>query len=295
MNIKELKTKLLAAYSAENLNRISVVLINFYKNKQFSSLQTIAEILYEFVRIEVDENGKGFSKFMMLYHPDRGEFHRSEITRLADTGDSVQLLDYSHILKLERIEEIESALDSIGDIDYSPVYDWDFDSEGFTVVNEKRNTSDTDQETFRENKKVTLYDAIKIRYYGHTKKEFPTWYLEDLEELELSASDIGDLDGIQYCVHIKNIDLSDNYIVDLTPMENLRVVEELNLANNRIGIIDALGNLVNLKILDLCDNKITDIEPILELPFLEYVNLRGNKICSEEISRLEELGIEVDS
>ncbi|WP_372949960.1 leucine-rich repeat domain-containing protein [Mariniphaga sp.] len=294
MNLKELKNKLLAAYSAENLNRISVILINFYKNQQFSSLQTIAEILSEFVWIEVDENGKGFAKFMMLYHPDRGEFHRSEISRLADTGNFDQLLEYSHILKLERIEEIESALDSIGDIDYSPVYDWDFDSEGFTVVNEKRNTSDTEQETFRKNKKLTLYDAIKIRYYGQTKKEFPTWYLEDLDELELSASDIGNLDGIQYCVHTKNLDLSDNYIVDLTPMENLRVVEELNLANNRIEIIDALGNLINLKILDLSDNKITDIEPILELPLLEYVNLSGNKISSDQINRLEELDIDVD-
>jgi Leucine-rich repeat (LRR) protein len=139
-----------------------------------------------------------------------------------------------------------------------------------------------------------LYDAVKMRYYGQTKKEFPTWYLEDLEELELSASDIGDLDGMQFCIHTRIFDLSDNYIVDLAPMENLRLVEELNLGNNRIGIIDALGNLLNLKILDLCDNNITDIEPIFDLPLLEYVNLRGNKINNEKINRLEELGIDVE-
>lgn len=294
MKIKELENKLLAAYSAENLNRISVVLLNFYKNQQFSSLQKISEILSEFVLIELDENGKGFSKLMMLYHPDRGEFHRSEISRLANTGDFDQLLDYSHILKLERIEEIESALDCMEDIDYSPVYDWDLDNEGFTVVNESRKPDAAEKETFRKNKKLTLYDAIKMRYYGEIKKEFPTWYLEDLEELELSASDIGDLDGIQYCVHTRIFDLSDNYIVDLAPLESLRLVEELNLGNNRIEIIDALGNLLNLKILDLSDNNITDIEPIFDLPLLEYINLKGNKISSEQISRLAVLRIDVE-
>lgn len=294
MEIVTLKNNLLEAYTSENLNKISAILLNYYKNQQYGTLQKIADLVGDYITVEIDENGKGFAKLMMLYHPDRGSFHRGNIEKIASENNFDKLLEYAHILKLERLEEISAALENFEDIDYSPVYAWDFKGEGFSVVNEKRNTSDTDQETFRVNEKVTLYDAIKIRYYGHTKKEFPTWYLEDLEELELSASDIGDLDGIQYCVHLKNIDLSDNYIVDLTPMENLRVVEELNLANNRIGIIDALGNLVNLKILDLCDNKIADIEPILELPFLEYVNLRGNKISSEEISRLAELGIEVD-
>ena len=30
------------------------------------------------------------------------------------------------------------------------------------------------------------------------KIEFPTWYLENQEEFELSGSDINDLEGIQY-------------------------------------------------------------------------------------------------
>ena len=294
MKIQTLKNNLLEAYSADNLNVISAILLNLYKKQQFSTLQKFAEMISEFVPVEIDEYGKGFSKLMMLYHPDRGNIHRTEIEKLAAENNFDALLQYSHILKLERIEEMATALESFDDIDYSPVYDWDLGSEGFTYVSEKQKSGAAEKEYFRKNKRISLYDAITIKYLGKTNKEFPSWYLEDMEELELSASDIGNLDGIQFCVHTRIFDLSDNYIVDVSPMENLRMVEELNLSNNRIGIIDALGNLQNLRVLDLSGNNITDIEPVFELNQLEYINLKGNKISREQITKLEELEVTVE-
>jgi len=61
MEIQTLKNNLLEAYSATNLNKIAVVLLNFYKNQQFGSLQKIADIISDFVQVEIEENGKGFS------------------------------------------------------------------------------------------------------------------------------------------------------------------------------------------------------------------------------------------
>jgi hypothetical protein len=293
MDIQTLKNNLLESYSAANLNLISVVLIKLYKNQQFGTLQKIAEIISDFVLVEIDENGKGFSKLMLLYHPDRGEFHRIEIIKLAEAGSFDALLNYSHILKLERIEEMASALESLEDIDYSPVYAWDFDNDGFTIKSDSGKKQKTGNLNNRKNKPVTFYEAVKIRQYGNTKISFPAYYLEDIDEFEFAESDIDDLDGIQYCIHAVNVDLSDNRIADLRLLENLGMIEMLNLSDNRISDIDALEYLTNLRELNLANNRIQDISPIFSLENLEFVDLSGNKIPAASVRKLREKGINV--
>jgi len=124
MTIKELNQKLIEAYTIKNLNNISLTLIKLFKNQQYSVLQKISEIISDYVNIKITDEGKGFSKFMLLYHPDRASFHLNEINRLTEQNNFDALLEYSHIFKLERIEEIAASLHSYEDIDYSPVYDW---------------------------------------------------------------------------------------------------------------------------------------------------------------------------
>lgn len=293
MEIQTLKNNLLESYTTENLNKIAVVLLNLYKNQQFGSLQKIAEIISDFVQIEIDENGKGFSKLMLLYHPDRGEFHRNEIEKLAEADNFDALLNYSHILKLERIEEMASALESLEDIDYSPVYEWDFGDDGFTVQSDSGKKNKTGNLSDRKNKPVTFYEAVKIRQYGNTKISFPAYYLEDIDEFEFAESDIDDLDGIQYCIHAVNVDLSDNRIADLRHLENLGLIEMLNLSDNRISDIDSLEYLTNLRELNLANNRIQDISPLFSLENLEFVDLTGNKISAASLRKLREKGINV--
>lgn len=292
MIITDLQQQLEEAYTVRNLNRISLTLINLYKNQQYSMLQKIGEIISDFVDIEISAEGKGFSKLIMLYHPDRSNYYLNEIKTLVDANNFDGLLELSHILKLERIDEISNALNSYEDIDYSPVYDWDITTDGFTIIH------DSDKQQARAtSKKPTaydFYDAIKIRHYGHVDVEFPSYYLEDIDEFELSSSDITDLDGVQFCIHAKSIDLSDNRIVDLSPISGLERLEELNLADNLIGDIDALGNLLQLKSVNLSNNRIDDISPLLELEHLEYVDLTGNPVLSEQIKMLTDLEINVD-
>jgi hypothetical protein len=288
MEIQTLKNNLLEAYSAANLNLISVVLLNLYKNQQFGSLQKIADIISDFAQVEIDENGKGFSKLMLLYDPDRGEIHRTEIVKHAETGNFDALLNYSHILKLERIEEMASSLESLEDIDYSPVYAWDFDDDGFTVKSDSGKKQKSENLNSRKNKPVTFYEAVKIREYGHTKISFPAYYLEDIDEFEFAESDIDDLDGIQYCIHAVNIDLSGNFICDLRHLENLGLIEMLNLSDNRITDIDPLEYLFNLRELNLANNRIQDISPLFSLENLEFVDLTGNNIPAASVRKLKE-------
>lgn len=296
MDIHTLEKRLLEAYSPENLNKIAATLLLYYKNREFSILQSIAGFINEFVPVEIDQTGKGFSTLMMLYHPDRADFHKKQIEKLALINDFDKLLEYSHILHLERMDEIALVQEELDDIDYSPVYEWDLDTEGFHEV---KDTEDPDENLNRgwtegEMEVTTFFDAVKIRNYGHTDIDFPTYYLEDFEEFELSASDINDLDGIQYCVHAKTFDLSDNFIYDLELLKSLTSIEDLNLADNEIGYIDAVGYLKNLHRLNLSNNKLSDISPLFELENLEYVCISGNNIDFRQIERLIAIGIEVE-
>jgi Leucine-rich repeat (LRR) protein len=293
MTIAELHTKLKEAYANQNLNKITVTLINLYKEQQFGTLRQIAEMISESVEFTIDPGTKYFSKLMMLYHPDRGDFHRNEIEKLAAKNDYDGLLGYAHILLLGRIEEIASTLSSFEDIDYSPVYEWDVNADGFNIVADSDPIRPEKQQQFKKRRYYNFYDAVKIRMYGNTKMEFPSHYLEDFDEFELAQSDINDLDGIQYCVHASSMDLSGNAINDISLLWGLTLLEELNLADNQLEDIDSLANLRNLKTVNLSNNGIKDISPLLKLSKLEFVDLSGLKIPHGQLSELEELGITV--
>lgn len=293
MDIKELQQMLLEAYSTSNLNKISLTLLNLYKTQQYQVLQKISELISDFVTVTIKDDGKGFSKLIMLYHPDRAGYHKGEINRLAVENNFDRLLEYSHILKLERIEEISVAMRSYEDIDYSSVYDWDMETEGFTIINDSEPVDIIKTKTNTDPVGYTFYDAIKIREYGHTDIEYPSFYLEDIEEFELSASDIDDLDGVQFCINVRNLDMSDNRITDLAPLTGLSNLEELNLSDNQIGYIDALCTVGNLKSLMISNNEIEDISPLFGLGRLEYVDLSGNRINIEQIRELSGRGVTV--
>ena len=294
MTIDELNRELVEAYSINNLNRISLTLINLFRDRQFSVLQRITEIIREFVRIEISDTGKGFSKLMMLYHPDRAIYHVNEINRLTAQDNFDGLMMYSHILRLEQIEEIASTAESLEDIDYSPVYEWDFDTEGFSIVYYNRPSSPFRIRTSSRKRSYNLFDALKIREYGDTDIELPSNYLTDTEELELSSWSINDLEGVQFCINATVIDLSNNRITDLSPLAGLSLIEDLDLSDNRIRDIDILSNLVNLRCLKLTNNRINDISSLLDLDKLEYAELSGNKINDDQLILLKNRGVFVD-
>jgi Leucine-rich repeat (LRR) protein len=297
MTLNELHNRLIEAYSPDNLNRIALTLISFYKNQQFSILKKIANHISDSISIDIDDNGKGFSKFMMLYHPDRANFHIKVINQLLADNNYDGLLEYSHILLLTHIEEVAASLEDYEEIDYSPVYEWDFNTEGFTIIHDNDSKKSSSEHSAKENKSTrfyNFYDAVKVRMFDSTDKEYPSYYLEDIDEFELASSDINDLEGVEFCKQAKNLDLSDNHICDITPLFGLSLLEELNLSDNDIRDIDVLSNLENLKEINLANNSIDDISPIMNLPWLEYVDLRGTKVSEKQIEELKQLGVIVD-
>jgi len=294
MEIKDLYNKLKEAYSNQNLTRITITLIKLYKDKQFGTLGQIAEMIRETVEIEVDPEARYFSRLMMLYHPDRGNYHRQEIDRLAVNNDYKGLSSYAHILSLGSIEEIAVTLAGYEDIDYSPVYEWDINLNDFIIItSEEKPIQDKKNTKEKRSRGISFYDAVKIRMYGNTHIEFPPYYLEDIEELELAQSGIDDLDGVQYCIHAISLDLSGNSIEDISWLWGLKQLQEINLSDNRISDIDTLSNLKNIRTLNLSHNTISDISPLLNLEKLEYLEISGTKAPQEQIRELEELGVTV--
>jgi Leucine-rich repeat (LRR) protein len=297
MTIKELHNELTEAYSVNNLNTISLTLINLFRERQFAALQRISDLISDYTDIRIGDDGKGFSRFMMLYHPDRAVYHIQEINRLASEENFDGLMAYAHILKLERINEIATSVNNYEDIDYTPVYDWDLsdiDIEGYRIfdVNDRsKNKSATETES---KSGCSFLEAFRMQEFGNTDMEFPWIYLGNIEDFELSSYGINDLEGIQFCTHAKTMDLSNNMISDLLPIVVLRELEELNLSDNEVGFIDDIGNLKMLRAVILSNNFIEDISPLFGLDNLEYADLSGNRIDPDQLDRLIDNGVIVD-
>lgn len=289
--MENLYYKLLDAYSDENLNRITGKLIDLYKNRNFSQIRSIANKVSKYVVIDEEQDVKFFSRLIMLYHPDRGQYYRNLIHETFLKNNLEELEQYSHILYAGEIENIEvEPADVDDDIDYNPEYVWDDAYDTEPGYHEEREYDEDEVEDPEEIEK-SFYNAVKLREYGHLEEYYPTWYLRDLEEFEMEFSGITSLFGIEHLRHVITLDLSNNEITDLSDLWPLTRIEELYLANNEIGYIDVLSNLQNLKILDLSGNQIDDISPLFELKHLEYLNLIGNKIPKKQIDVIKERDI----
>jgi hypothetical protein len=290
---KDLSERLLAAWSEANLNKITRNLIRLYKEKEFEKLNIISGMLSEWVEIVIEAEGKGFAKIISLYHPDRGDYYRGLINLAAMQGDALTLARFEHIFVIQDIEEIAANIESFEDIDYHPEYEWDVKDTGFSYFQDKKKKPRNGKRKARLDG-YSFYEAMQIRQYGDIETTFPTYYLEDMDEVELSESEIDDLDGVEYCIHTISLDLSFNRIYDLSPLVGLGSLQELNLSNNRIEYIDEISNLQQLKSIDLSNNSIGDILPLLEIETLEYADLTGNKISPDQIKVLRDIGVTVE-
>ena len=102
--------------------------------------------------------------------------------------------------------------------------------------------------------------------------------------IDLSArnASIGDLTGLEFAINLTTLDLGENSISDITPLQVLRALTNstnlttLNLESNRISGIEELAGLTNLTELYLGDNRILQLSPLAFLTNLTTLNLEGN-------------------
>lgn len=133
-----------------------------------------------------------------------------------------------------------------------------------------------------------------------------------ITHLDASGRDINRLEGIENLRQLVVLDLSDNRILDLSPLRTLYKLRELNLDNTslfrpsaanledlsglplrilsmnnnwfyhgglqRISDVSLFGRFTSLEELALADNHIEDISPLSALENLRRLDLRGNQV-----------------
>ena len=295
MEIDHLYKKLVHAYSDKNLNIITAQIINLYKSRDYQKLREVANIVSEYIDFKYDKISKCFSKLITLYHPDKGSSHIKEIQKLYDNNNLKGLNNFSHILNLQFIENYSPSAESYADIDYNPQYIWDFEDQGYTFIDDLEAYENMDVDSnYNKNKSYnSFYSAVKKLVYGNINVNLPSYYLEDFEDIDMAEYNIDNLEGIESCKHARILDLSRNYINDISKLAKLKQLEEIYLADNQINYIDSLIFLYKLRVLDISNNNIEDLSPLLKLENLEYLNIVGNNVTLYHIDLLREKNIMV--
>ncbi len=110
----------------------------------------------------------------------------------------------------------------------------------------------------------------------------PESVIEEVKELDLSNLGIVDITGIEIFENLVSINLSNNYITDISNLEKLDSLYEIDLSYNNISEINPLLYLSKIKILNLRANNIEIIEPLVHIESLEYLDIRDNNFYDSD-------------
>jgi internalin A len=116
--------------------------------------------------------------------------------------------------------------------------------------------------------------------------------LSSLTHLELDNNQISDIKPLESLTNLSFLSLEKNQIRDIKPLESLTNLTWLVLDNNQIRDIKPLESLTNLTVLDLDNNQIRDIKPLQSLTNLLFIYLKNNQIS--DIKPLESLTTPID-
>ena len=104
-----------------------------------------------------------------------------------------------------------------------------------------------------------------------------------LVSLSLARCDVEDISPLKSLTHLRFLNLSENYIIDLQPLFYLIQLERLELYSYKdsrgfIKDVRPLQNLHNLIRLNLYYNRIESLDGLQQLFQLEYLNVSKNKL-----------------
>jgi Leucine-rich repeat (LRR) protein len=120
---------------------------------------------------------------------------------------------------------------------------------------------------------------VLLQKAGTTECDAANQTLSSLTKLDLNNNQISDIKPLESLTNLTDLRLGDNQISDIKPLESLTNVDRLFLNNNRISDIKPLQSLTYLIALNLDNNQISDIKPLQSLTYLMYVRLSGNPIA----------------
>jgi len=117
----------------------------------------------------------------------------------------------------------------------------------------------------------------------------------DVTELSLGGAEIDDLTPLAECTALRDLDLRDNKITDISVLAGMKDLERLCLWNNQVSDFSALEELEKLRYLDADTNDIRLLEDLKNCTALEELWLNNNPLETlagiENLSKLTRLGL----
>lgn len=118
--------------------------------------------------------------------------------------------------------------------------------------------------------------------------------IESVDTLDLSSMRLTSLEGLEHFTSLESLNLDDNHIENLSPLEALNLTA-LSARDNQIRDLAPLAEMTSLTELDVRGNQINSIAEIASLPGLRKLNVRDNQLADvqgvEQLTRLTELNI----
>lgn len=96
--------------------------------------------------------------------------------------------------------------------------------------------------------------------------------------LDARGEGIKDLSGLEHCVNLAEVKLSDNEISNVTPMAGLKNIQSLYLSNNQISDLTPLTDLVKMQHLEIEGNQIESLAFIAAWDNMRSLYANGNQI-----------------
>lgn len=114
--------------------------------------------------------------------------------------------------------------------------------------------------------------------------------LADIFVLHGPGLGIERLEGLEHCVNLAELRVSENRIQDLKPLAGLTHLQSLDLSANQIQDPGPLAALIALQFLDLSQNQIGSLAALAKLERLTYLDVGANRLgCLHDIEPLVEL------
>ncbi|MGX7112616.1 leucine-rich repeat domain-containing protein [Gemella cuniculi] len=129
---------------------------------------------------------------------------------------------------------------------------------------------------------LNLKEALLEYYKFHIDKNYKgkditVGMMKQFTSLSLPWMNIFSLRGLEHATNLKTLNLSNNFIEDLTPLEDLTNLEDLNLTNNKIKDTHSLSKLKMLRQLSLRKNLMNNLD------FLNDLNVQSLDISMNSV------------
>jgi hypothetical protein len=269
--------------TAENLQEISLRLIEAYKHKNTLLLQSYAEQIHLETENFSDNDNRLFLKLIKHFHPDRLGFLRLDIESSYKEKKHERLVFYRDLLTAKQCVEIRRARRFA----YTPEEEHRYDAQDIGYSVRADGDSMEDEWISEVEVEMDFLHALKSAYLGNLDLHIDHAELETLEgDLTLSDYGIADLDGLHYCRYVSSLNLSYNRISSVYELRHLTELKELYLNNNCIVNIDYLEMLSSLEILDLSNNEIENGQVLSKLHNLRFLDIRNNPLDHHSIAPL---------